>query len=104
MPPHCPHFGTVPALTEEDAAAAVEVDLLATVVIVVPTELPPTEDVAGLELPLAQVATTAGPVGCSEILSSARTQPVLAVSAAGQVTCWNVIPELSAPWNQSKRQ
>jgi hypothetical protein len=99
MPPHCPHFGTVPALTGEDAAAVVELALAAVVVVV-----PPEADVAGLEVPLVHVATTAGPVGSSEILSSVRTQPVFSVRAAGQVTCVNVIAGLSASWNQSKRQ
>lgn len=35
--------------------------------------------------------------------SPALTQPVLAVSAAGQVTCLKVTPGLSLPPNQSKR-
>jgi len=91
MPPHCPHFSTVPVLTEEDAAAAVELALVVVdavvVVVVVPPELSPAVEVAGLEAPLVHVATTAGPVGSSEILSSARTHPVFSVRAAGQVIC-----------------
>jgi hypothetical protein len=87
-PPHCPHFGTVPPLTEEEALPplppAVELSLVLPAAVVVPGAA----DVASPpELPLFHVATTAGPVGCSEILSSARTHPVLAVIAAGQVTC-----------------
>jgi len=54
--------------------------------------------------PLVYVATVAGPVGASLIASSARTQPDLAVMAAGQVTCLKVTVGLSAPSNQSKRK
>jgi len=103
MPPHCPHFGTVPALTGEDVAAGVELALVGAVVVVL-RELELAAEVAGLEPPLVHVATTAGPVGSSETLSSARTQPVFSVRAAGQVTCLYVIAGLSAFWNQSKRQ
>jgi hypothetical protein len=103
MPPHCPHFGTALALTGEDAVAAVEVALVGAA-IVVPPELPPAAEVAGLEAPLVHVATAAGPVGSSEILSFARTHPVFSVRAAGQVICLYVMAGLSASWNQSKRQ
>jgi hypothetical protein len=48
-------------------------------------------------LPLADGA--AGALG-----SSALTQPVFAVMAAGQATCVNDTVGLSAPMNQSKRQ
>jgi hypothetical protein len=104
MPPHCPHFGTVPTLTAEDVPAAVELALATTVVVIAPPELPPAEEVAKLEARLVHVATNAGPVGSSEMLSSARTHPVFSVSAAGQVICLYVTAGLSAFWNQSKRQ
>jgi hypothetical protein len=42
--------------------------------------------------------------GAAALPSSALTQPVLAVRAAGQDTCVNSIVELSDPPNQSKRQ
>lgn len=54
--------------------------------------------------PATQVGTTAGPVGASAMPSSALTQPVRAVKAAGHATCWNVAAGLSAPPNQPKRQ
>lgn len=54
--------------------------------------------------PLVQVGTALGPVGVSSIASLARTQPLLAVSAAGHATCLKVIAGLSALRNQSKRQ
>jgi len=54
-------------------------------------------DEATTELPLA-----AGAAGA--LVSSALTQPVLAVRAAGQATCVKDTLGLSAPMNQSKRQ
>ena len=47
-------------------------------------------------------ARAAATAGVDE--SSALVQPVLAVSAAGQATCWKSIVGLSAPMNQSYRQ
>jgi hypothetical protein len=83
IPPHCPYFGTGAPVPE----AAVE---LVELVAFVTDEVPVVEawlDVLAAPVPLVQVATTAGPVGVSEIESSALTQPVLAVNAAGHVIC-----------------
>ncbi|RDW95255.1 hypothetical protein BP5796_01018 [Coleophoma crateriformis] len=87
---------------DEDDTVLEEVDGVADADVLPALELEAMEEDAGAVDPY--VGTIAGPVGCSLMLSSARTQPDLAVNAAGQVTCLKVTAGLSAFWNQSKRQ
>jgi len=87
---------------EELVDVSNEEDGGATIVVLLLDEGPAAEaDVAAdVAAEAPSVATTDGPVG----VSSALTQPVFAVRAAGQATWVKETVGLSAPSNQSKRQ
>ena len=84
IPPHCPHFATVPVPALPLALVVVDPLLLDRVVVL--TLLVELVELVATPV-LVYVATTAGPVGDSLMESFARTHPDFAVSAAGHSTC-----------------